>query len=76
MESSNCEFNFIKEVTIDGYKNYWYEFDIVEFFCRYVKSLKKLKLFMLKNIKKRVRGFDYVRLDYIRSRFLGVKVEV
>ncbi|KAG5415306.1 hypothetical protein IGI04_002873 [Brassica rapa subsp. trilocularis] len=76
MESSNCEFNSIKEVTIDGYKNHWHELDIVEFFCGHAKSLKKLKLFMPKNIKKRARGLDYARLDYIRSRFPGVKVEV
>uniref|UniRef100_A0A0D2ZT08 FBD domain-containing protein n=1 Tax=Brassica oleracea var. oleracea TaxID=109376 RepID=A0A0D2ZT08_BRAOL len=76
MESSNYEFNSIKEVTIDGYKNHCHELDIVEFFCGHAKSLKKLKLIMPKNVKKRARGLDYARLDYIRSRFPGVKVEV
>lgn len=76
MESSNCEFNSIKEVTIDGYKNHWHELDIVEFFCRHAKSLKKLKLIIPKNVKKRARGLDYARLDYLKSRFTGVIVEV
>ncbi|KAF3534302.1 hypothetical protein DY000_02041461 [Brassica cretica] len=76
MESSNYEFNSINEVTIDGYKNHWHELDIVQFFCGHAKSLKKLKLIMPKNVKKRARGLDYARLDYIRSRFPGVKVEV
>uniref|UniRef100_A0A0D3AAP5 F-box/LRR-repeat protein 15/At3g58940/PEG3-like LRR domain-containing protein n=1 Tax=Brassica oleracea var. oleracea TaxID=109376 RepID=A0A0D3AAP5_BRAOL len=76
MESSNYKFNSIKEVTIDGYKNHWHELDIVEFFCGHAKSLKKLKLIMPKNVKKRARGLDYARLDYIRSRFPCVKVEV
>ncbi|KAG2251574.1 hypothetical protein Bca52824_081710 [Brassica carinata] len=76
MESSNYEFNSIKEVTIDGYKNHWHELDIVEFFCGHAKSLRKLKLIMPKNVKKRARGVDYARLDYVRSRFPGVKVEV
>ncbi|KAL0804968.1 hypothetical protein Bca101_097459 [Brassica carinata] len=76
MESSNYEFNSIKEVTIDGYKNHWHELDIVEFFCGHAKSLRKLKLIMPKNVKKRARGLDYARLDYVRSRFPGVKVEV
>uniref|UniRef100_A0A0D3AAP3 F-box/LRR-repeat protein 15/At3g58940/PEG3-like LRR domain-containing protein n=1 Tax=Brassica oleracea var. oleracea TaxID=109376 RepID=A0A0D3AAP3_BRAOL len=76
MESSNYKFNSIKEVTIDGYKNHWHELDIVQFFCGHAKSLKKLKLIMPKNVKKRARGLDYARLDYIRSRFPCVKVEV
>ncbi|KAH0903681.1 hypothetical protein HID58_043184 [Brassica napus] len=76
MESRNYEFNSINEVTIDGYKNHWHELDIVQFFCGHAKSLKKLKLIMPKNVKKRACGLDYARLDYIRSRFPGVKVEV
>ncbi|KAF8093367.1 hypothetical protein N665_0384s0047 [Sinapis alba] len=76
MESRNYEFNSIKEVTLDGYKNHWHELDILEFFCGHAKSLNKLKLIMPRNVKKRAHRLDYARLDSVRSRFPGVKVEV
>ncbi|VYS49640.1 unnamed protein product [Arabidopsis thaliana] len=66
--NNNYLLKCLTDVKIIGYKGHWHELDIVEFFVKNAPSLKGLELEMPKNTEYNAR------IDFIKSRFPGVKV--